>query len=121
MNTGARARWHARAHAWRAGSRGNRDGFRCRIHALIVDDDLTQAQVLGDLLLQEAALHCTIVTSAEHSLAAIKVIRPDMAILDLVMPDMDGIELLHRLRAQLPALPTLLVTGPARRPSTDGA
>jgi len=34
-----------------------------------------------------------------------------MAILDLVMPDMDGIELPHRLRERLPALPTLLVTG----------
>ena len=50
-------------------------------------------------------------TSAEQALAAIKVIHPDLAILDLVMPDMDGIELLHRLREQLPALPTLLVTG----------
>jgi len=51
------------------------------------------------------------VTSAEQALAAIKVIRPDMAILDLVMPDMDGSKLLRRLREQLPALPTILVTG----------
>jgi len=86
-------------------------GSPAGIHALIVDDDLTQAQVLGDLLSGEAAIRCTIVTSAEEALAAIKAAPPDVAILDLVMPHMDGLELLHRLRERLPALPTILVTG----------
>jgi len=80
------------------------------IHALIVDNDLMQAQALGNLLSDEA-IDCTMVGSGSEALAMLATLRPDVAILDLVMPHMNGLELLHYLRQRLPALPAILTTG----------
>jgi CheY-like chemotaxis protein len=80
------------------------------IHALIVDNDLMQAQALGNLLSDEA-IDCTMVGSGVEALAISATLRPDVAILDLVMPHMNGLELLHCLRQRLPTLPAILTTG----------
>src|SRR5689334_6761820 len=80
------------------------------IHALIVDNDLMQAQALGNLLSDEA-IDCTMAGSGPEALAMIATLRPDVAILDLVMPHMNGLELLHTLRQRLPKLPAILTTG----------
>jgi two-component system OmpR family response regulator len=36
--------------------------------------------------------------------------RPDVAVLDMRLPDMNGIDLLRRLRDQLPGLPVIITT-----------
>ena len=36
--------------------------------------------------------------------------RPDVAVLDMRLPDMNGIDLLRRLREQLPHLPVIITT-----------
>lgn len=81
-----------------------------RKHVLIIDDEDDQAQALGELLLSEG-ITSAVVTCAAQALVAIDLRRPDAVVIDLTMPDIDGLRLLQRLRGQLPALPAVLTTG----------
>ncbi|MBC7455061.1 MAG: diguanylate cyclase [Massilia sp.] len=64
---------------------------------LVADDDAINRQVLGELLKPEYAVVMakngaqTLEKAARHA--------PDLILLDVVMPDMDGYEVLRRLRA----------------------
>jgi signal transduction histidine kinase/CheY-like chemotaxis protein len=79
---------------------------------LLVEDDAVVAEVVRDLLLA----HGHHVVHAAHGLAALSeaVLAPfDLALLDLDLPGLDGLELARLLRAQLPALPLVAVTARA--------
>jgi DNA-binding response OmpR family regulator len=81
---------------------------------LVVDDDVT-ARTLSKALLEMEG--CRVV-EAEDGVEALDVVErsdalPDLVILDLTMPRMDGEETLRRLRALIPAadLPVIVLTG----------
>ena len=91
----------------RQGPRGG-DGSR----VLVVEDDATVADVVCGLLegLGYATRH------APHALAALSAIAGggfDLAILDLDLPGMDGLELARLLRAQAPGVSLLALTARA--------
>ncbi|GJO56792.1 DNA-binding response regulator [Mycobacterium marinum] len=44
------------------------------------------------------------------AIASARAERPDVVVLDVMLPDMSGLEVLHRLRKENPALPVLLLT-----------
>lgn len=50
------------------------------------------------------------VTRGDHGLHAIQTDAPDLVILDLGLPDIDGLELLRQLRAGHHSLPVLILT-----------
>jgi two-component system, OmpR family, KDP operon response regulator KdpE len=68
-----------------------------RQKVLVVDDE---AQILRALrvILRDADFEAVPASSAEEALDLVAVMRPDAAIIDLVLPDIDGIELCRRLR-----------------------
>ncbi len=76
---------------------------------LIVDDDPVARRMLGDTLTR-AGFQITPATNAAEALRLAADEEPALAILDLVLPDGDGIELLGQLRAAWPALPAVIVT-----------
>lgn len=64
---------------------------------LIVDDDEVFSKTLGDFLPKDK-YETTHANNGEDGLALIEVIKPDLIILDLLMPKMGGMEFLNELR-----------------------
>jgi PAS domain S-box-containing protein len=66
---------------------------------LVVDDNVDAADGLGELL-RCCGHEAEVVHNAARALAAAARVRPDIALIDIGLPDMDGYELARRLRAQ---------------------
>ena len=81
---------------------------------LIVDDNPANVEILQMRL---AANHYEIITAAdgEEGLAMARDTQPDLILLDIMMPKMDGIEVCRHIRADtsLPFIPIIMVTAKA--------
>ncbi|MCS6870438.1 MAG: response regulator [Anaerolineae bacterium] len=65
---------------------------------LIVDDDLDSLKLIG-LMLQRQGYDVIAASNGAQALARAAADRPDLIILDIMMPDVDGYEICRRLRA----------------------
>jgi adenylate cyclase len=81
---------------------------------LIVDDNLTNLDIL-QARLDAHNYKILTATDGEAGLAMAKEEQPDLILLDIMMPKMDGIEVCQRLRADssLPFIPIIMVTAKA--------
>jgi len=66
--------------------------------ALIIDDDPAE-RTLFSFVLEEQGLHVTTAEHGEEGLRLAARLRPDLIMLDIVMPDVDGFEVCRRLHA----------------------
>jgi two-component system, OmpR family, response regulator len=83
------------------------DGSPVRV--LVVDDE----PVLTDLLAMALRYEGWEVRAAGDGLGAVRAareFRPDAVVLDVMLPDLDGLEVLRRLHADRPDLPVLFLT-----------
>jgi DNA-binding response OmpR family regulator len=81
---------------------------------LIVEDDLSLAGFLAREL-QSEFFHVDLVHDGEAALASVQNERRyDLLILDLNLPKIDGLSLLHRIRPTQPRLPMLVLTARSR-------
>ena len=81
-----------------------------RGRVLVVDDD----ELITDsfrLVLEAEGYGVETVRSAHLALAAAEEAEWDLAFVDLVLPDTDGLELLRQLRARRPGLAAVVITG----------
>jgi adenylate cyclase len=78
---------------------------------LVVDDTPANVRLL-EAILAASGYAVRGAASGEEALRAVVEARPDLIVLDVVMPEMDGIEVCRRLRADLAtrALPVLMIT-----------
>ncbi|HYL82404.1 MAG TPA: response regulator, partial [Candidatus Acidoferrum sp.] len=67
-------------------------------------------QFYGDLLV-EHGFQVFAATSGPEGLELAREHAPEVAILDIMMPDMTGPEVLERLHAEFPDLPVIMLTG----------
>ena len=81
---------------------------------LIVDDNLTNLDIL-QARLDAHNYKILTATDGKAGLAMAKEKQPDLILLDIMMPKMDGIEVCQRLRADpsLPFMPIIMVTAKA--------
>jgi len=85
---------------------------------LVVDDHVDVIKMVG-LMLEREGYEIIAAQSGEQALIKAQTVKPDVVILDIMMPDMDGYEVCRRLRAD-PAtthLPILMFT--AKGTSSD--
>lgn len=76
---------------------------------LLADDDPTIAEGLAPFL-ERAGFHVLVVSDGAAALEKAQSHRPDLIILDVLMPRMDGRETLRRLRRLNMSTPTILLT-----------
>lgn len=86
---------------------------------LIVEDEAEIAQLVK-LYLEKDGFQTTIANTGVEGLKLIKTDRPDMVILDLMLPEMDGLEVCKKIRnaPDTALLPVLMLTAKAEESDT---
>jgi len=90
---------------------------------LVVDDDLTIAEVVGDYL-RDAGLETRHAADGLTALSLAREWPPDLVVLDLMLPGIDGLEVCRRLRASLgsqPPVPVIMLTALGEEAGWRGA
>jgi two-component system, OmpR family, alkaline phosphatase synthesis response regulator PhoP len=79
---------------------------------LVVDDNEDNLQIMSRILLGRG-FEVRTARDGKSALRSLEQQLPDVVLLDIMMPEMDGIEVLDRIRAnpQSAGLPVILVTG----------
>ncbi|MBN2238396.1 MAG: response regulator transcription factor [Dehalococcoidales bacterium] len=81
-------------------------------HILVVDDEEPVTRVLKRTL-ETADYTVTAVNSGHEALEFLKTSIPDLIILDIKMPGIDGYETLEQIRNDLPIIPVIMLTAVA--------
>jgi DNA-binding response OmpR family regulator len=76
-------------------------------------DDIADNSFLLQMILEEEGYQVEIADSGRLALEKIAVNPPDLVLLDVMMPDMNGFEVTRRIRqnSDVPFIPILLITG----------
>lgn len=85
---------------------------------LVVDDDPLVIEILQTVLNLEE-FEVTTASDGATALERVGERRPDVVVLDVMMPGLDGFEVCRRLKADHPSLPVVLLT--ARNSEADRA
>src|SRR5690349_15712805 len=83
------------------------DGTALRV--LVVDEEVNIAELISHAVRFEGWVP-TVVHTGSKAVSAAKQQRPDAVVLDVMLPDFDGMEVLRRLRQAHPDVPVLFLT-----------
>jgi two-component system, OmpR family, response regulator ResD len=76
---------------------------------LVVDDDVTLAGVIVGYL-ERAGHQALQVADGRKALGAVASELPDLIVLDVMLPEVDGLEVCRQVRAEQPGLPIIMLT-----------
>jgi type II secretory ATPase GspE/PulE/Tfp pilus assembly ATPase PilB-like protein/ActR/RegA family two-component response regulator len=68
---------------------------------LVIDDDEVVTDVLKDILEGEGGYQVLVAHDGDHGLSVAHTVRPRLILCDTTMPDLDGFEVVRRLRGQM--------------------
>ena len=82
------------------------------IKILVVDDTVTDRQILSKIIagIENAEL-AGIAPNGRIALSKIAMKQPDLVLLDVCMPEMDGLETLSRIKAAYPHIDVVMISG----------
>lgn len=78
--------------------------------ALVVDDDRFFLAVLGDFVSHDLKMRPVLVEDGAAALDIIESERVDLVLLDIIMPGMDGLQILGKIKDRHASLPVIMVT-----------
>ncbi|GAB1538282.1 diguanylate cyclase [Scytonema sp. NUACC21] len=89
----------------------NKDPSSTPGNILIVDDQLDNLRVLSTILAKEG-FHVRKALNGQMALTAVKTLPPDIILLDINMPEMDGYEVCERLKAnpETSSIPVIFIS-----------
>ena len=87
-----------------------------KVKILVVDDEAIIRESLGDWL-KDSGYQVYTAESGHEALKVIEKEKPNIMIADLVMPGMDGIELMKKAKAQQPKIEVVIITAYASIPT----
>lgn len=79
------------------------------INVLVVDDESVLADMVS-MALRYEGWNISTAGDGASAIASARSQRPDVVVLDVMLPDMSGLDVLHKLREDNPQLPVLLLT-----------
>jgi len=79
------------------------------INVLVVDDEPVLAEMVS-MALRYEGWNISTAGDGSSAIATARAQRPDVVVLDVMLPDMSGLDVLHKLREENPQLPVLLLT-----------
>lgn len=77
---------------------------------LVVDDDETMRDLLRRML-ERAGYAVVLAANGRDALERLRDQPTDLIVTDMVMPEMDGIELIRKLATERPRLPVIAISG----------
>jgi DNA-binding response OmpR family regulator len=77
---------------------------------ILVVDDEPEVRKLMEHFLTEKGYEVRMAENGRQGLAALDTFSPDVVLLDMHMPEMDGLETLKRIAERWPTLPVIMVT-----------
>jgi two-component system OmpR family response regulator len=83
------------------------DGTPLRV--LVVDDEVNIAELLS-MALRYEGWEISVAHTGRAAVATAKDVRPDAIVLDMMLPDFDGLEVLRRVRQHQPDVPVVFLT-----------
>ena len=83
------------------------DGSPLRV--LVVDDEANIAELIS-MALRYEGFEVRAAHTGTKAVSAAKEFRPDAVVLDIMLPDFDGLEVLRRMRATEPDVPVVFLT-----------
>ena len=88
---------------------GDRDPkARQAVHVLLIEDD----SAIGDMYrvqLEYDGFRVTVATTGENGFAAMASTQPDIVLLDLLLPDRSGLEIMADIKARFPQHPPVVI------------
>ncbi|HEX5969149.1 MAG TPA: response regulator transcription factor [Intrasporangium sp.] len=79
------------------------------LKVLVVDDEANIAELVS-MALRYEGWETEVAHTGSTAVDAARTTRPDAVVLDMMLPDFDGMEVLRRTRAHLPDVPVLFLT-----------
>ena len=80
------------------------------MNILVVEDEPFDLELIV-WSLRDGGDHVDLVATGEEALIAVRSEQYDVLVLDLMLPDMSGIEVVRRLRAEKRGVPVMMLTG----------
>tara|TARA_B100001248_G_scaffold262700_2_gene261123 strand:+ start:12533 stop:13633 length:1101 start_codon:yes stop_codon:yes gene_type:complete len=91
-----------------------------KIKIFIIDDTVTYRMIFTKAIeaIPEAEL-AGVATGGASALVKLKNAKPDLVLLDIHMPEMNGVETLKKIKEQDPGLPVIMVSGTSTRDADE--
>ncbi len=81
---------------------------------IAIDDSPDDLRLIADLLSKDETLDVELTDSGTKALQRIRDSRPDLVIVDIDIPDLDGLELLKQIKIHYSDVPVIITTGAGR-------